>query len=107
MLLADAKIPTGKHVYVDDISVTVNGGTAWTDTTGTKVELQDTANVVFAGLAKAQMTGNAIFYRGTSGLTVGAGFWAGGTANKGLQLLADHSFAAGSTLTVRIRAHLA
>ena len=112
VLLTDAQVPTGKKVFVDEIEVLVNGATAWTDTTGAIVSLQDTTGVEFAELAKAQLVGNASLGKRTTGVTLMPAFWVGGTASKGLQILATdashvlHSFAAGSTMNLRIKAHL-
>lgn len=108
LLFATAKLPSGKKIYVDSFAVLVNGGTAWTDVTATIVKLQDLNGtpVVFATIAKAGLTGNAVLFPNTANVTLGAGFWSGGTADKGLTVIADAAFAAGSTLAVRVTGHL-
>ncbi len=105
-LLADAEVPDGKKVYVDGFIVNVNGSTAWTDDTGTKIVIEDKAaspaNV--CEIAKAQLTGNAVLGMFSTGVTLGAAVKQGTglTAAKGLQVKADDDFTAGSDILVTI-----
>ena len=83
-----------------------NGATAWTDTTATVVKVQDTADtpVVGATIAKAGLTANACLTLGSSNVTIGdpVALGTGFTAEKGIDVVADAVFAAGSDLEVTI-----
>jgi len=109
-ILADAKVPAGKKVYVDGFAIKVNGATAWADDTATKLLLQDlnSTPVVFVDIAKAGLGNAAAVHPFTaSHPTLGAGWYTGGTAAKGLQLKSDSLFDAGSDLNVRVWGHIA
>lgn len=61
----------------------ISAGTAWNEATGIKI--LDGAGVVFATIVKAALAGsNAIIHPWTSGVTVGAGWAAGGTVGSTL-----------------------
>jgi hypothetical protein len=104
-LLTAADVGT-KTAYVMGAFVKVNGATAWTDTTATIVKVQDTAGtpVVGATVAKAGLTASACLTLGSSSITLGAPIsnGTGFTAAKGIDVVADAVFAAGSDLVVTI-----
>ena len=108
ILLADSLVPAGKAVYINWWFVSVGGGTAWTDTTGTIVTIQDTAAVAALTFAKAGLTANALLVPGSANTTLAALITAqsGLTAGKGLQVVADHTFAAGSPLMVSVGGYI-
>jgi hypothetical protein len=101
-LIPASQVPAGKKVYIVDFLLNVGGATAWTDATATIVKLQDTAAspVVAATIAKAQLTGNANLAKLSTGVTLGAPVLTGAglTAAKGLDIVADAVFGAGSTI---------
>jgi len=103
-IVAAADVPAGKKIYLTNFLLSVGGATAWTDSTGTVVKLQDTNGtpVVAASIAKAQLTANAQLGMLTSGVTLGTEVRTGVglTAAKGLSIIADSDFDAGSTITV-------
>lgn len=103
ILLADSLVPAGKKVYVTNILLSVGGGTAWTDSSGAKVTVEDTAGEDVVAYAKGGLTGNAIINDlGGANQTLGATTLSGAglTAAKGLQIVADSDFDAGDTITV-------
>lgn len=110
-VLAAASVPTGKKAYLTGMILNVNGATAWTDVTATIVKIQDTNGTPVVGVTvpKALLTGNAVV--GLTSLTVtlgnavarGTGF----TAEKGLDIVADAVFAAGSDIYVTLIGYLA
>ena len=103
VLLADALVPAGKKVYVTNILLKVGGGTAWTDSSGTKVTVEDTAGADVVAYAKAGLTANVVINDlGGANLTPGATTLSGAGlgAGKGLQIVADSDFDAGSTISV-------
>lgn len=99
-----AQVPAGKKFYLLGFLLSVGGATAWTDATATVVKLQDTNGtpVVAASIAKAQLTGNAQLGMLSTGVTLGTDVRTGVglTAAKGLNIVGDAVFAAGSTITV-------
>lgn len=106
VIVAASEVTGTNKVFVTDFLLSVNGGTAWTDTTATIVTLQDTAAspVVGATFAKAQLTSQAQLGKLTAGVTLaapvrtGVGF----TAAKGLNIAADGIFAAGSDISITV-----
>lgn len=105
-VLPAASVPAGKKAYITEVLLNVNGGTAWTDLTATVVKLQDTAAspVVGVTIPKALLLGNALVSLFTATLTLatlilrGTGF----TTAKGIDIVADANFAAGSDIYVTI-----
>ena len=109
-------VPAGEvgaveKVYITDFDLSVGGGTAWTDSTGTGLTLQDTASspVVAATFAKAQLTSQAQLGKHSAGVTLGTPLrtFAGLTAAKGLDLVGDSNFDAGSDITVQVSGFIA
>jgi hypothetical protein len=103
-IVTDAQVDVAEKVFVTDFLLSVNGATAWTDSTGTVVTLQDTAAVVAATFAKAQLTGNAQLGKHSTGVTLGTPMRTGVglTADKGIDVIADSNFDAGSDITITV-----
>lgn len=101
-----AKIAAGKKFYPLGMILSVGGATAWTDSTATVVKLQDTAAspVAAVSVAKAQLTANAVLGFPSTGVTLqtpvrtGVGM----TAAKGIDVVGDAVFAAGSDISVTV-----
>lgn len=104
VLLADSLVPAGKKVYITGILVVVSNSTAWTDSSGTGVVIEDTAGADAVTIAKAGLTANAVLDIATANITLTdavkkqTGL---GTA-KGIQVKADSDFDAGSDLLVNV-----
>jgi len=109
-VLTDADVGS-KTAYPLGAILKVDGETAWTDSTGTIVKIQDTDDIPVVGLtyAKAQLTGNAVLVPGMTGVTIGDPIaeGAGFTATKGISVVADSNFDAGSDIKVTIFGYLA
>lgn len=110
-VLADSVVGTDT-VYVTGFRLKVSGATAWTDATATIVTLQDTEGTPVSGIifAKAGLTGNAIIDSlADSNLTVGDSIAIndGFTAGKGLVLIGDADFGAGSDIVVTVFGYIA
>jgi hypothetical protein len=106
-VLPDASVPAGKKVYVTGTRWNVSGSTAWTDVTATEVYLQDTATSPSRGMtvSKTALLGNAVIDSlAISGVTAATFILlnAGFTASKGLDVVADANFTAGSDLYVTV-----
>lgn len=108
VLIPDSVLGPAQKVYVTGWLLTVGGGTAWTDATATIVKLQDSAAVALITWAKAGLTGNAALVVGTGSTTLAAAFTAqsGLSAGKGLQIVGDANFAAGSTIQVAVMGYI-
>lgn len=104
-IIADAAVGTGKCVYITSLYANVNGNDDWAGT-GTVVKVQDTAASPVAAItfAKAQLTANAQLMFGSTGVTLGDGIkdGTGMTATKGIEIVGDGAFSAGSDLIVTI-----
>ena len=104
-ILTDAEVGTGV-AHIATFLLNVNGGTAWTDSTGTIVTVQDTDGTPTVGItaAKAQLAGNALLNLLETGITVGDAIidGTGFTAAKGLDIAADSDFDAGDDIIVTI-----
>ena len=105
-VLANADVGNGRSAVVFDMILNVGGGTAWTDATATVVKLQDKAGspVALATVAKAQLTGNAVLGILSTGVTLAAPIkeGTGTTDGKGIDIVGDANFAAGSTINVTV-----
>jgi hypothetical protein len=104
-ILSAATVGAGRKAYVTSILLTVNGATAWTDSTGTVVTIQDTNGtpVLGASFAKANLTGNAVQSHLSASvlsapILTGVGF----TTAKGLTISADSDFDAGSDIIATV-----
>lgn len=110
-LVADSAVPKGYVPFITKMLAYVNGSTAWTDSTGTIVTVQDTnaSPVVFATIAKAGLTNAAKLGLYSANVTPGNAVLlnTGGTASCGLNVVADHNFAAGSDLYVTVYGYYA
>ena len=104
--ISAAQVPAGKKFYPLGFLLSVGGTTAWTDTTATVVKIQDTNGtpVVAATIAKAQLTSQAQLGPLSTGVTLGTAYrtGAGLTAAKGVDVVGDANFAAGSDITVTV-----
>jgi|GEM_PF-2287542 len=106
-----AAVDAAAKVFISGFFLKVDGATAWTDTTGTKVSLQDTADtpVEAVAFAKAQLTDSAALAPGSTGVSLkdpvseGSGL----TAGKGLDIVADSNFDAGDTIKVTVFGYIA
>lgn len=112
VLFPTASVPAGKKFYIDSFLIKVNGAAAWVDGAVASLLIQDLngAPVVFLTVAKAGLGANEYIITPADGdITIGAGFWTGGTAAKGLCIVSNTGavFGAGDTLIVRITGHLA
>jgi hypothetical protein len=105
-IVAAADVGALEKVFIMDFLLSVGGATAWSDSTGTIVTLQDTAGspVVAATFAKAQLTGNAQLGKHSTGVTLGTPIRTGVglTADKGLDIIADSNFDAGSDISITV-----
>lgn len=103
-VIADALVPAGKKLYLLGALLSVGGTTAWTDATATVVRLQDTAGspVTAVTAAKAQLTSQAQLVFLSTGVTLATPVRTGVglTAAKGLSVIGDANFTAGSDITV-------
>lgn len=111
-VLPAATVTGSQKAYITGILINVNGATAWTDLTATVLKIQDTAGSPVVGITipKALLLGNAIidtFSLATitisNNILRGTGF----TAAKGLDIVADANFAAGSDIYVTITGYIA
>jgi hypothetical protein len=103
-----ASVGASQKVYITAVFLKVGGATAWTDSTGTKVQLQDTAGTPLVGMTwlKALLTGNAVLSNAQAS-TILVSMVDGFTVGKGLDFVADHDFAAGSTITITVHGYVA
>jgi len=112
-ILTDAEVTAigaAAVVYVTSLLLKVDGATAWTDSTGTIVTVQDTeaSPVVGASYAKTQLVGNAILNLTDTGVTLtgpistGVGF----TAGAGIVAIADSDFDAGSNMKIMVSGYI-
>lgn len=105
ILLTDDEVGAGRKAYVMGFSICLTGATAWTDVTATKLTIRDnnSSPVVIAEAAKAQLTANARLLNAVTGITLGAGIQAGAlTAEKGIKIIPDAVFAAGSDIVAAV-----
>ena len=106
--LIDASLlESDESIYITHIIIKNTGATAWTDSTATKVLVQDTNSspVVVIDVAKAAITNAAVITMDTANVTKGAGL-AGLTAGKGLVAKPDASFAAGTDLLITVMGYI-
>jgi hypothetical protein len=110
-LVPAASVPAGKKIHIRSFLLNVSGSTAWTDSTATKVILQDTAAspVLAFDIAKAVLTTNKVIDSfGATSVTAYAPVLTGAglTAAKGLDIKADANFAAGSDIYVTVSGYI-
>jgi PPE-repeat protein len=107
-IVPDANVGASQKVYVTDVYLKVGGATAWTDATATKIQIQDTAGTPIVGMTwlKALLTGNAVVSNANAS-TMLAAMVDGFTAAKGIDLVADAVFGAGSTITMLVCGYIA
>jgi len=105
-IIADADVAAGKCVYITGFYANVKGNEAWSGT-GNNVTIADTASPAVSAitLAKATALGaSAQSMFGSNGVTLGDGIkdGTGMTEAKGLEIVGDGAFTAGSDLIVTI-----
>ncbi len=105
-IIAAAAVGTGKKVFITDFLVNVNGAVAWSGD-GNNVVIRDKAGSPVAGItiAKAGLTNAALIGKHTSSnvtlgnaVKQGEGF----TEEKGIEVVADGAFSAGSDLIITV-----
>ena len=104
VLLADAKVPAGKKVYIHSIFASVDGATEWA--TATEVLVKDSADVEGASFAVADLVANANLTIADATLSDPIAQGAGFTAEKGLEVVADAN-GTGSDLIVTVFGYIA
>jgi hypothetical protein len=104
VLLADAKVPAGKKVYLHSIFASVDGATEWA--TVTKVSVKDSADVEGASFAVADLLANANLTIADATLADPIAQGTGFTAAKGLVIVADAN-GTGSNLIVTVFGYIA
>ncbi|TGL39638.1 hypothetical protein EHQ53_14040 [Leptospira langatensis] len=107
-IVADSEIPAGYKVYVDHVSVKVNGATNWATTANVKIQDTNGTPVDFMTYLVAALTGNAFVGLTSANVTVenALALQTGGTAGKGLQIKGDAN-GTGSTLYVTVYGRIA
>jgi hypothetical protein len=110
-ILTAAEVGAGLKAFITDFDLSVGGTVAWTDSTGTGLTLQDTADtpIVAASFAKAQLTSQAQLGKHSTGVTLGTPIRTGVglTAAKGVDIVADSNFDAGSDITITVTGFIA
>ncbi|SRR6266487_4951230 len=110
-VLLDATVGTGKKAYLTHMILNVNGATAWTDATATLVKVQDTNGTPLIGptVPKALLIANANIGLTSISVTLGNAVarGTGFTTAKGLDIIADANFAAGSDIYVTLVGYIA
>jgi hypothetical protein len=106
-IIADAAVPAGKKIYITGILAIVSGATAWADATATIVSVVDTATspVTALDIAKAGLTGNAVIAsldNANVTLATAISTGVGMTAAKGISVVGDANFAAGSDIKITV-----
>ena len=104
VLLADAKVPAGKKVYLHSIFASVDGATEWAAVT--KVSVKDSADVEGASFAVADLLANANLTIADATLADPIAQGVGFTAEKGLEIVADAN-GTGSNLIVTVFGYIA
>jgi hypothetical protein len=109
-LLGNDQVGEGKKAYITDIIVKVNGGTAWSGGSFTKLLIQDknSSPVNFAEIAVAGLTANAVIVKPDGNLTLAnaIALALGGTAWKGVEIVGDDAAGAGSDLHVTVTGYI-
>jgi len=105
-IIADAAVGTGKCVYITGFYANVDGGTDWSGT-GNNVIVRDRADntpVAAITLPDSILKGNAQLMFGSTNVDLGDGIkdGTGMTPAKGIEIVGDGEFTAGSDLIVTI-----
>ncbi len=104
-ILADADVGTGKSVFITSMYANVNGATAWSGT-GNNVIVRDRASSPVAAITLPDniLTDSAQLMFGSTGVVLGDGIkdGTGMTTAKGIEIVGDGAFSAGSDLIVTI-----
>jgi hypothetical protein len=102
-VIGDDEVPEGFTPYVTDFLAKVNGAVAWT--VMATLTLEDTAGVDFMSIAVAALTANAVLLPGTANVTLANAMvlGTGGTAEKGIRVIANANAGAGSDFVITVR----
>ena len=110
-IIPSASVPAGKKVYITGFRLSVYGATAWTEGTGTLINIQDTATIPLVSFRvnAAGLTANAVVdsFADTNvdcfeTILKNIGL----TAAKGVDIVADANFGAGSTVYVSLSGYI-
>ena len=103
-IVANIEIPTGQKFYLSYFIINVNGATAWTDATATKVSIwtTDGTTTELVKVLKAQLTANVINMVNTASLTIDNTVLQGTGVSQGIMIKADANFGAGSDIYVTV-----
>ena len=100
VLLAAADIPAGKAALVTSIYARVTGATSWNE--AATLTIQYTGGDDVATITKAALAGSAKLRLGSSGVTEGAGFYAGGAAGEGIEVILSGDEITGSDVEITL-----
>lgn len=103
---ASVIIPPDYIAFIQSFRLKVNGATAWSGGTLTKLTIEDNAGtpVPLFDIAVAALTGNALLGPYSANVTPKTP-WVlntGATAGAGLQIIGDHNAGAGSSVVVTV-----
>lgn len=104
-IITDEQVGEGRQAFVTGMQFINSGATAWTDTTATKVTIEDSNGDDVTAIAKAGITASVIINAiGGTNQTLGAKQIAGAgmTAGKGIRVVADAVFVAGTDLKIAV-----
>jgi hypothetical protein len=106
-VIPDSQVGPSETIAISQMIIRVNGATAWTDATATVVKIQNSdGSILGVTIPKALLTGFATIWLSTPGLTLSATVVANGGPGfgngKGLDVVADANFAAGSNILVTL-----
>ena len=103
-----AAVGASAKAYLTGFTMVVDGATPWTDVTATELLLQDTAGNVFATAAKAGLTANAVLRPGSGSVVLGEALirGSGSAVGKGIDLIGDANFTAGSDVYVTVTGYI-
>jgi len=109
---SEADIPEGKKIYPLGFFLLLDGETAWTGGTGTKVYIADSGIDLiyrFAGILATQLIPGNYIGPASEGVTLEAelGMSLGCRTGKGIDVMADGDFAEGSDLVVTVYGYMA
>ena len=105
-LIADAVLAavSGARFHLEGFKIQNIGATAWSGGSGTVLYIKDSSNVLYATIAVSALTANCVVYPNSTGVTLNANYTddVGATLAKGMKVIADANFGAGSDLVVDI-----
>ena len=103
-ILPDAQVGATRIPNIMGYAMHVNGATAWSGGTGTKVSLTDTLAASIIDFPASVLTANNVVETKVTGVVYSANMTAlrQGTLGKGLQFKADNNFGAGSPIVFMV-----